>query len=306
MARPLPPLDLFRGFEAAARHLSFTRAATELFLTQSAVSRQVQALEEHLGVALFERRHREIRLTEAGQALYRTSAEAMRALTEAVARVRADAGRRALTVSCSIGFASLWLVPRLVDFRARHPEVDIRIDANNRLLDLERERVELAVRYCPVADAPPGADKLFGEEVFPVCSPALRELPGRPLVEPADLRQHTLLHYQAAERVWPTGAWRFWLEVTGLPGLQGASSLEFNQYDQLIQAALEGQGVALGTSPLVRRHLAQGRLVAPFAQRYATPRAYFLIRSRFAAERADVQAFTAWMRETARREAASA
>lgn len=306
MPRALPPLDLFRGFEAAARHLSFTRAAAELFLTQSAVSRQVQALEEQLGVALFERRHREIRLTEAGQALYRTSAEVMRALTDAVARARGDAARHALTVSCSIGFASLWLVPRLVDFRARHPQVDIRIDANNRLLELERERVELAVRYCPVELAPPGARKLFGEEVFPVCSPALPAPPDRPLAEPADLRHHTLLHYQAAERVWPTGAWRFWLEVTGLPGLQGASSLEFNQYDQLIQAAVEGQGVALGTSPLVRRHLQHGRLVAPFGQRYATPRAYFLVQARFAADRPDVQAFTAWMLDAARGEAGPA
>jgi len=298
----LPSLDLLRGFEAAARHLSFTKAAAELFLTQSAVSRQVQALEEQLGVPLFERGHRQIRLTDAGLELQRAAAEALRLLAEAAGRIRRQASKQAMTVSCSIGFASLWLVPRLIDFRERHPDVDIRIDANNRLLDLDRDRVEVAVRYCPAALAPPDARKLFGEEVFPVCSPALLERPDKPLAEPADLRHQTLLHYQMAERFWPTGAWPFWLEVMKLQTMQGASSLEFNQYDQLIQAAVEGQGVALGVGPLVRRHLQQGRLVAPFEQRFTSPRGYFLITAGFAAERAEVQAFTGWMAEMAGRE----
>ena len=304
MNRSLPSLDLLRGFEAAARHLSFTRAAAELFLTQSAVSRQVQALEEQLGVALFERRHRAIRLTEAGQQLQRAAGDALRLIGDAADRIRAQGTPQALTVSCSIGFASLWLVPRLADFRAQHPEVEIRIDANNRLLDLERERVEVAVRYCPAALAPAGAAKLFGEEVVPVCSPALLDLPGKPLVEPADLRHHVLLHYQMAEKVWPTGAWPVWLETMQQHGLQAAGSLQFNQYDQLIHAALEGQGVALGVSPLVRRHLRQGRLVALFEKRFASPRGYYLLTGRFAAERPDVQAFAAWLRATAERDGA--
>lgn len=308
MTRALPSLEFVRGFEAAARHLSFTRAAAELFLTQSAVSRQVQALEEQLGLALFERRHREIRLTEAGQQFYRSAAEALRLLSDAADRARSQRNGPSLTVSCSIGFASLWLVPRLSEFRTLHPEIDIRIDANNRLRDLERERVEIAVRYCPAPQAPAGALQLFGEEVFPVCSPALLALPGKPLAEPADLRHHVLLHYQMADnRVWPTGAWPVWLETMGQPGLQAAGSLQFNQYDQLINAALEGQGVALGVSPLVRRHLRQGRLVAPpFERRFASPRGYFLITARFAAERPEVQAFAAWLRAGAERDRAEA
>lgn len=304
MARSLPSLDLLRGFEAAARQLSFTRAAAELFLTQSAVSRQVQALEEHLGVPLFERRHREIRLTDAGQQLYRTAAEALRQLSDTADRIRAQNQARALTVSCSIGFASLWLVPRLGDFRAQHPDIEIRIDANNRLIDLDRERVELAVRYCPAQIAPAGSQQLFGEEVMPVCSPALIDVPGKPLAEPADLRHQVLLHYQMAEKVWPTGAWPVWLETMKLHGLQAAGSVQFNQYDQLINAALEGQGVALGVSPLVRRHLRQGRLVALFEKRFASPRGYFLVTARFAALRADVQAFAAWMHASAERDRA--
>ena len=302
--RPLPPLDLIRGFEAAARHLSFTRAAAELFVTQSAVSRQVQALEEQLGVPLFERRHRAIHLTAAGQQLQRAATDALRLLADATGRIREQSRGRSLTVSCSIGFASLWLVPRLMDFREQHPEVEIRIDANNRLLDLERDRVEVAVRFCPAKLAPPGARQLFGEEVVPVCSPALLGHPDKPLAEPADLRHQVLLHYQMAEKFWPTGAWSVWLETMQLHGLQGAGSLQFNQYDQLIQAALEGQGVALGVSPLVRRHIRQGRLVALFDKRFASPRGYFLIVARFGAERPEVQAFTNWVQRCAERDAA--
>lgn len=304
--RPLPSLDLLRGFEAAARLLSFTKAAQELFVTQSAVSRQVQALEEQLGVPLFERRHREIRLTEAGRQMQQAAGEALVLLADAAERIRARGPGHALTVSCSIGFASLWLVPRLIDFRERHPQVDIRIDANNRLVDLERARIDVAVRYCPAKLAPAGALRLFGEEVYPVCSPALLDRPDRPLAEPADLRHQVLLHYQGADSFWPTGSWRFWLETMGLHGLQAAGSLEFNQYDQLIQAAIEGQGVALGISPLVRRHVRQGRLVGPFAQRFASPRGYFLITARFAAVRPEVRAFTGWLEEMARRDAAEA
>ena len=157
-----PSLDLLRGFEAAARRQSFTLAAEELFVTQSAVSRQVKALEDDLGVALFERRHRAIRLTAAGQVLYRATGQALQLLADAAAQLRADAGRRAITVSCSVGFASLWLVPRLMAFREAHPEIDLRIDANNRLVDLDREGIEVAVRYCPPELAPAGATRLLG------------------------------------------------------------------------------------------------------------------------------------------------
>ncbi len=155
MARLLPSLDLLRGFEAAARQLSFTKAAAELFLTQSAVSRQVQTLEEQLGTPLFERLHRQIRLTPAGQKLYRATGDAMRLLTEAANEIRSGPGT-SVTVSCTMGFASLWLVPRLMDFRAECPDIDIHIAANNKILDIDREPVELAVRYCPADLAPAG------------------------------------------------------------------------------------------------------------------------------------------------------
>jgi len=302
MHRLLPSLDLLRGFEAAARHLSFTRAAEELFLTQSAVSRQVQSLEAHLGEPLFERGHRQIRLTDAGHTLWLATSEAMRLLTDAAAQIRGGAGR-SVTVTCTMGFASLWLVPRLMDLRAECPDLDIRIAPDNRLIDIEREHVELAVRYCPADMAPAGAQRLFGEEVFPVCAPGLRGIGGQALEVPGDLRHHVLLEQEQAGVDRPAGAWTMWLEAMGLHRMKPAASLRFSHYDQLIQAAIDGQGVALGISPLVRRHIASARLVAPFEHRIATPRAYYLVTARLAAGRSDVAAFARWLLRNASSEA---
>ncbi len=193
--RNLPSLDLLRGFEAAARNLSFTKAAAELFVTQSAVSRQVKTIEDQLGVSLFTRSHRALRLTEAGHELYCATAQALRQLADAAARIRERGAGRALTVTATIGFTSLWLIPRLTDFRRKHPAIDIRIAADNRMVDLERERIEVAIRYCPAKAAPEGAVKLFGEVVLPVCSPRLLTRT-TPLATPEDLRHHVLLHYE--------------------------------------------------------------------------------------------------------------
>ena len=302
MPRTLPSLDLIRGFEAAARLLSFTQAAQELFITQSAVSRQVKALEDALGVALFERHHREIRLTDAGQRMFRSATEALRLLTDTAEGIRGAGAAKSVTVSCTMGFASLWLVPRLMDFRDEHAEIDIRIAANNRIIDIDREHIELAVRYGPPDVVPAGAVKLFGEEVFAVCSPALLNKRGKPLATPQDLRHHVLLHSEAADGKWLSGSWAVWLEAMQLRNLQPAGSLRFSHYDQLIQAAIDGQGVALGISPLVKRHLKQGRLVAPFEQRFASPRAYHLIIAKHSRERPEVQAFVAWLTRTAKRD----
>ena len=298
-----PSLDLLRGFEAAARRQSFTLAAEELFVTQSAVSRQVKALEADLGVALFERRHRAIRLTNAGQVLYRATGQALQLLADAAAQLRTDAGRRAITVSCSVGFASLWLVPRLMAFREAHPEIDLRIDANNRLVDLDREGIEVAVRYCPPELAPAGATRLLGEEVFPVCAPALLARPDRPLATPQDLRHQVLLHYGNDDRDFPSGSWAAWFEAMQLRDLHPAGSLRFSHYDQLIQAAVEGQGVALGVGPLVRRHIEQGRLAALFEARFASPRGYYLVTSARGRQSAQVRDFVAWLEAAAAQEA---
>jgi DNA-binding transcriptional LysR family regulator len=296
LTRVLPSLDLLRGFEAAARHLSFTTAAKELFLTQSAISRQIQTLEQQLGVSLFERRHRAIVMTDAGQELYRTTAQALRDLEETASKIRAAANApQAVTVSCTLGFASLWLVPRLAGFNARFPGVDLRISASNQIVDIERERIEVAIRYCPPALAPAGSIKLFGEEVFPVCSPLLVQRQPHPLLVPGDLQHHTLLHLEISMAPRPALLWPAWLEMAEVAQLKPAGSLRFSHYDQLITAAVEGQGVALSTTPLVQRLMRDGQLIAPFTQRLASPRAYHLVTSAASAARTEVRQLVDWL-----------
>ncbi|HUL67818.1 MAG TPA: transcriptional regulator GcvA [Burkholderiaceae bacterium] len=297
--RPLPALDFVRGFDAAARHLSFTKAAAELFLTQSAISRQIKALEEQLGVALFQRRHRALVLTEAGRHFHQAAADALRLLQEAAVRVRGGGARR-LTLSTTIGFASLWLIPRLNDFRIHFPDIDIRIDANNRLIDLAREEVDVAIRYCTPDLAPAGAQRLFGEQVIVVCSPRLAESPG--LGTPADLAHHVLLHYERPDGVAPWSSWEVWLEVQGVPGLKPAGSVSFTALDHLMQAAINGQGVALAPTPLVRRLLAEGKLVAPLKAVTGSARAYYLLVEAGAAARPSVRQFIDWMSKQAQEE----
>jgi DNA-binding transcriptional LysR family regulator len=300
----LPPLDLLVGFDSAARHLSFTKAGDELHLTQSAVSRQIKELEDQLGVALFERRHRALALTEAGQQFYAASAQALTLMRSATERVRAHAGREGpLSVTTTNSFASLWLIPRLASFTREQGGVDVRIVAENRIQDLDRDAIDVAIRYCPPALAGPQAVRLFGERVFPVCSPALARDAKRPLAEPADLRHHVLLRMDDPEGRYPWLSWQAWLEVAGLEGLRPAGSVILPGYEQLIPAAVAGQGVALGRSPLVRRLLAEGSLVAPFKRVAESTRAYFAVVSRAAAERAQARAFLAWLKREAAEEA---
>ena len=302
LRRNLPSLDLLRGFEAAARNLSFTRAAAELFVTQSAVSRQVKTIEDHLGVALFVRRHRALGLTEAGHELYRATAQALHQLADAAAKIRERGAGRTLTVTATIGFASLWLIPRLADFRSLRPDIDIRVSADNKMLDLEREGMEVAIRYCMPKAAPEGAVKLFGEVVLPVCSPKLVTR-AAPLAAPGDLSHHVLLHYERPDGVTPWLSWTVWLETMQLPGLKPAGSLRFSQYDQTIRAAIDGQGIALGTSPLVRQLIRQGKLIAPLAKKFESSRAYYLVTSADAANRPEVMDFAGWLLRQAKQEA---
>jgi len=291
----LPSLDFFKGFEAAARHLSFTKAAAELFVTQSAVSRQIQALEQRLGVALFLRRNRGLALTGAGEQMWRAVDSALRTLHQAVEQVSPGATPKMVTVTSSMAFSSLWLIPRLSGFRRLRPGVDVRISANNQVLDLDRERIDLAIRYCPSRAAPAGSVRLFGEEILPVCSPALLRDRSRPLKSPQDLRHHVLLHFDEPHRPTPWLTWNVWLETAGVPDLEPADSLRFNHYDQTIGAALGGQGVALGRRPLVKKLLADGALVAPFPLGSVTDRAYFIVRTPATAGRPEVAHFVEWL-----------
>ena len=301
--RRLPSLDFLKGFDASARHLSFTRAAQELFLTQSALSRQVQALEEALGVPLFVRRHRALALTPAGAAFHREVAAALAALIAAADRARGVHRAPGLTLSTTVSFASLWIIPRLPSFRARHPDVEVYVSADDRLIDLGRGDVDLAVRYLADANFPEGGVRLFGERMLPVAAPHLVGGRGLPLAKPADLARHVLLHLDDPEGRMPWLDWTVWLAANGQPGLKAAGSLRFKLYDQVIQAAVGGQGIALGRIPLIAEHLRDGRLVAPFPKRYDSARGYYAVASPHAADRADVAAFVLWLRDEAKIEA---
>jgi len=296
---PLPDLDLLAGFEAAARHLSFTKAGEELFLTQSAVSRQIKELEGQLGVSLFHRRHRALALTEAGQQFYAAAAQVLTTMRSATSRLRAQSGRKTLSVTTTNSFAALWLIPRLAGFTRTHPDVEVKITAETRVQDLERDGLDIAIRHGPASLAGPNAIRLFGERVFPVCSPKL--LKKLPLREPADLRQHCLLQYSDPDGRHPWLHWKTWLEVAGIPDLRPASTLSFSGYEQIIPAAVAGHGVALGRSPLLKDLLAAKELVAPFKGSADPARSYFAIVSRNATGRAEAVDFVEWLKEEAKR-----
>jgi DNA-binding transcriptional LysR family regulator len=296
--RPLPSLDLLRGFESAARHLNFTRAADELFLTQSAVSRQIQALEERLRVRLFIRQRRGLRLTAEGERLHRAVQAALRQVQDALDTLQPALDSARVTVTSTMAFCSLWLIPRLGEFHAAHPDVDVRIAANDRVLNLDRERIDISVRYARQQDAPAGAEWLFAEELTPVCSPAL--LAQRPLRRPQDLARHVLLHIEDPDNPSPWLGWHNWLDAVGLRTLRPAGAARFNYFDQCVRAALAGQGVALGRLPLVQDLLQDGSLVAPFGQSFPSARAYWLVRSPGAAGRVQVAQFADWLLGTVR------
>jgi LysR family glycine cleavage system transcriptional activator len=296
----LPPLDLIQGFEAAARTLSFTKAAEELALTQSAISRQIRALEDNLGLSLFERRPRSLALTEEGRILYRVATEVLERLQETASRLRANAGIPHLTVSTTGGFASLWLIPRLRTFTALHPDVDVRISATYKAVDLERSGVDVAVRYCKPEEASVDAIRLFDEEVFPVCCPALQSEGPHPLRSLPDLQHCSLLHIDHARDHLD---WDTWLAAHGQAGLRPAASMRFDTYEQMIQAAVGGQGVAMGIGRLVSGLIASGQLVAPFGESSIGVRAYFILCSAFTRDRPHVQAFVDWLLEEARKAA---
>ena len=293
--RRLPPLNALRAFEAAGRHLSFTNAADELAVTQAAVSHQVKALEEWFGQPLFRRRNRQVFLTELGQAYLPAVTTALDGLDEATRRLmrQDDAGR--LTVSVLASFATAWLVGRLGQFRDRHPNIDVHLNVDDRLADFDREDVDAAIRY-GAGDWPNlQVIKFLSEEMFPVCSPALLHGP-RPLREPADLRHHTLLHDDM--RI----DWRMWLMAAGLEGMDGIDVTRgpgYNSSALVIQAAIGGQGVALGRSPLVRADLEAGRLVKPFDLTLPSEYAFYLVYPEALAGLPKIKAFTEWLLEVA-------
>lgn len=251
----LPSLDLVKGFVAVGRRMSITLAADDLCLTQSAVSRQVAALEEALGVKLLRRGHRSLSFTPEGERFFRTADLAVQQLQDATAVLGLRQEKQPVTLTASIGVVGLWLLPRLGALNDALPDVEVRIATSNKLMDLRAEGVDIGIRYCPPEAAPPGAVSLFGESFVPVAHPSLR-LQGR---APAEvIAEHVLLEFDEPRRPWLQ--WEDKLRSMGLEGVKPKGLIRFNQYDQLIHAATGGRGVALGRSVLVAPLIEAGSL----------------------------------------------
>ncbi|TFY99573.1 LysR substrate-binding domain-containing protein [Ramlibacter rhizophilus] len=285
-----------RAFEAVARHLNFRAAAEEMALTQSAVSRQIQALEDEVGTSLFLRHTRAVELTSAGAQLLLAVSQSLPRIDGAVRQIRQSAGRKSVSLTTFASFASMWLIPRLEQFQREHPDIDIRIDASDLAVDLEMADVDLALRYGPRATMPAQALRLFGEQLTPVASPWLLKS-GPPLKQPGDLAQHALIEAGDAHRThlqWLT--WRRWFEEQQLARLQPKRWLYFNYAYQMVQAALTGQGVVLARLPMVAESLSTGDLVEPLpGLRMNSPMAYWLILGPRSDQRPEIRAFRDWL-----------
>nr|WP_315463521.1 LysR substrate-binding domain-containing protein [uncultured Rhodoferax sp.] len=286
-----------RALESVARHLNFRAAAEELALTQSAVSRQIQALEDEVGVPLFLRHTRAVELTGAGSQLLRAALPSLERIDAAVRQIRRSAGRKSVAISTGASFASMWLIPRLEAFQAEYPDIDIRIDATDNAVDLDTSDVDLAIRYTRPDNVSSDAVRLFGEQLTPVASPWLLKS-GTPLRKAADLTRFALLEASDTHRVqnleWLT--WRRWLELNQLPRLEPKRWMYFNYAHQIVQAALTGQGIALARMPLVADSLASGDLVEVLpGGRIDTPMAYWLLVGARNSKRPEILAFCDWL-----------
>lgn len=288
MPRALPPLNALRAFEAAARLLSFKRAAAELHVTQGAISHQVRALEAALGVTLFVRLHRALRLTDAGARYLPAVRGAFDALDAATRALAPAGGGARLRVSVLPSFGARWLVPRLGGFRAKHPRIDLAVHSSRELVDLAREPVDIGIRYGAGAWAGLHVERLMSDEIAPVASPRLA------VARPEDLRRHTLLHDDSS------AGWRDWLAAASVRGVDAERGIVFEDSGQLVQAAVDGHGVALARLRLAEADLRAGRLVQLFARTQPAPFAYYVVCLPSRAEEPAIRAFRRWLAGEAR------
>lgn len=302
--RPLSLTNL-RAFEAVARLLSFSQAADELFVTQSAMSRQIKTLEAELGAPLFVRGTRSVEVTPSGQVLLHAVQGSLHKIDASVRQIRQTRSRRRVNVTTFASFGSLWLLPRIEAFQRQHADIDIRVSTADAILDLDDPELDLALRYCSPAQASAGALRLFGEVLTPVVSRSLAEQIRRgeapPLSTPADLAQHTLAEEDDTKVNIESLSWRHWLARHGQPALQPRRWLYLDYTYQQVQAALAGQGVALARVPLVVEALQRGELVEPFgpAGRMGSASLYWLVEAPASRGRPEVVQFCAWVLEQA-------
>lgn len=294
--RRLPPLNALRAFEVAARYLSFTKAAAELHVTPAAVGQQVRLLEDFMGVALFRRESRALVLTPAGQACLPGIREGFEHLITAVSEVGSPRDKGRLTISVAPSFAAKWLLPRLVDFERRHPDIDIHVDASMLLANLGEGTVDLAIRYG--AGQYPGlvVERLLAEEVYPVCGPELRDGPN-PIRTPADLVHHTLLHDDSPDNDPSCPNWSMWLRAAGVAGADTTRGPRFGQSSFVLEAAALGRGVALAKGTIAADDLKAGRVVRLFEMSIPLAFAYYVVYPEAKANWPKIAAFRAWLME---------
>jgi LysR family glycine cleavage system transcriptional activator len=291
----LPPLTSLRAFEAAARHLSFTRAAEELHVTQAAVSHQVKSLEDFLGQAMFIRLTRALQLTPAGESYAPVLKEAFEAIERATRRLMEDQDSQGvLNVSVSPTFLSRWLIPRLASWQEAHPEIELRLVSTPRLADFVRDGVDVAIRHGRGVWPGLAAHRLFQAKSVPVASPDLLAGP-LALRQPGDLVQHTLLH----DQVEPDN-WRIWLTAAGVADVAPERGMRFGTGAEALEAALAGAGIALARRAVIRRDIEAGRLVIPFEVPMSKDFAFYVVFPEGSAKRPKIKAFRDWALEQTR------
>jgi len=298
MQRPLPPLNALRAFDAAARHLSLTLAATELHVTPGALSHQIRGLEDFLGVALFHRLPRAIRLTEAGRRLHPGLQEGFAAIRRAVDAVAPRTDDRVLVISAPPGFTAKWLVPRLYRFVMAHPEIDARVSAALGFANFHNDGVDIAIRNMRVgAETDPDllVEHLADLTYLPVCSPRLLRQVGR-LREPADVARVPLIHDDMLTGMTDNPDWTDWLAQAGVSGVDLSRGLRLNSADHALEAAVEGAGMLLALELLAQDDIRNRRLVAPFDIMVQSKRAFYFVCPRAYEQRAHVQAFRSWIK----------
>ena len=301
--RRLPPLNALRAFEAAARHLNFSRAADELSVTPGAVSQQIQNLEDYVGAALFKRTPKGLLLTDAAQTALPALREAFDRLAEAASLLTAAVDGRRLTLTAAPSFAAKWLVPRLGKFEEAHPQVDVWLSAGMDIVDFATGEVDLAIRYG--SGRYPGLEvtRLLSETVIPLASPEL--LAATPLNDPADLAIHILLHDGSPDADDSCPDWAMWLAARGIKNVDGNRGPRFNQSSLVIEAAVNGRGVALAKQTLAQADIDAGRLVAPLQIATAVDFAYYVVHPKTKGRLPQVKAFVSWIQaEAAAHEAA--
>ena len=296
MARSLLPLNALRAFEAAARHLNFSRAADELAVTPGAVSQQIRLLEDIVGGPLFVREARGLQLTDLGRSSVPLLREGFERLMDASALLREPPRRRQVSISVAPGFASKWLMPRMDDFHTAHPEIELWISADMEPADLTEGKVDLAVRYGPGDYPGLTVDRLMTETVLPVCAPSLMD-GDKPIRKPGDLIGHTLLHDMSNDGDPSRPDWAMWLKARRVKHSDPRKGSRFNQSSMLIEAAAAGRGVALAKRTLAQADLASGRLVAPFPDgSEAVGFAYHVVLPRDRPPSPSATAFVAWLK----------